>query len=483
VSGVTTITATLDYGIAGAFDGQTYAISDGVHQRTFEFDDNNQLNNPANIRVTFQPTDTAAQLAKDMIAAINGAASSQFQVHAATADANNNNTATLATPGDTSNRVNLFGAAWVQVGAPPVVISGPSTPGSASVPAPAHTTIASALDTGINSDTNAPQLASVTPAGAGSLAPNTTYYYKVTAIYANGETIGGNEISASTGANGALLLSWNAAATTGFNISSQTLTQVTGYNIYRGTAAGAENILAGHVAAGILSFNDTGAGVVAPAVNGTRLIPPVLNPIPPANVGGALAVNTYYYVVTAISPIGETIASGEQSQFTTAGDQTLNLSWTATTGAIGYKIYRGTSAGGENQLVGAVSGNATTTFVDDGAEITTPGAPPAIDSTALNSPSQNPITPALGGTLASGAYFYQITAVNAQGETTANAAQSGVANAANSQQTLDLSWSAAPGAIGYNIYRGTSAAGPKTLLTFVVGGATTSFNDAGAAST
>jgi len=136
----------------------------------------------------------------------------------------------------------------------------------------------------------------VTPAGAGSLAPNTTYYYKVTAIYANGETIGGNEISASTGANGALLLSWNAAATTGFNISSQTLTQVTGYNIYRGTAAGAENILAGHVAAGILSFNDTGAGVVAPAVNGTRLIPPVLNPIPPANVGGALAVNTYYYM-------------------------------------------------------------------------------------------------------------------------------------------------------------------------------------------
>ena len=59
-------------------------------------------------------------------------------------------------------------------------------------------------------------------------------------------------------------------------------------------------------------------------------------------------------------------------------------------------------------------------------------------------PVENPVTVGLGGTLPTGTYFYQITAVNAQGETSASAVQSGIADAATSQQMFNLSWTPFP---------------------------------------
>lgn len=83
--------------------------------------------------------------------------------------------------------------------------------------------------------------------------------------------------------------------------------------------------------------------------------------------GGSLTSGTtYYYVVTATTYAGETTASSEVSATPSGGNLTVSLSWTAATAATGYKVYRGTSAGGENLLVGTITSGSTVTFSDTG---------------------------------------------------------------------------------------------------------------------
>ena len=74
--------------------------------------------------------------------------------------------------------------------------------------------------------------------------------------------------------------------------------------------------------------------------------------------GGSLtASTTYYYVVTALGYWGETLGT-EAHLATTSSNKTIKLTWSAFSGATGYKIYRGTAAGGENTYI-APSGTAT----------------------------------------------------------------------------------------------------------------------------
>lgn len=92
-----------------------------------------------------------------------------------------------------------------------------------------------------------------------------------------------------------------------------------------------------------------------------------------ATTGGTLAAATYYYVVTATGATGETVKSNEVSQATTGTTSTVSLSWNFQPGASGYKIYRGTAAGGEAYLTSV--GGAVTSFTDTGAA-TSAGSPP-----------------------------------------------------------------------------------------------------------
>jgi hypothetical protein len=86
--------------------------------------------------------------------------------------------------------------------------------------------------------------------------------------------------------------------------------------------------------------------------------------------GGTLAAGTYYYVVTAVNANGETTVSNEVSVPATGTTSSVTLNWqpagSGNFGPTGYRIYRGTAAGGENALIGTVAGTVLT-FTDTGA--------------------------------------------------------------------------------------------------------------------
>lgn len=100
----------------------------------------------------------------------------------------------------------------------------------------------------------------------GTLAAGQTYW-KITAINAQGETVGSNEVTALlTGATSTQVLSW------------ATVPSATGFRVYRGTAPGAENKLVATLGV-VTTYTDTGAAGTTASVptvdtsgNGTRQV-------------------------------------------------------------------------------------------------------------------------------------------------------------------------------------------------------------------
>jgi|GEM_PF-3280901 len=181
----------------------------------------------------------------------------------------------------------------------------------------------------------------------GNVVNGTTYYYVVTA--SNGTCSSGNstEKSASpactppsaitdliaTPADGSVSLTWTAPP------------GATSYRIYSNTTGGTSYTLTG--TSSTASFTDTNV------VNGTK----------------------YYYVVTSSNGSCSSDSSNQATTtpacqppsppsavLATAGDGQVTLSWTAPSGAVSYKVYRGTSAGGESST--ALATPTTTNYVD-----------------------------------------------------------------------------------------------------------------------
>lgn len=91
---------------------------------------------------------------------------------------------------------------------------------------------------------------------------------------------------------------------------------------------------------------------------------------------GTLAIGTYYYRVSAVNGLGETLASVETSfALVAAGGVIIN--WGAVTGATGYRIYGRTTG---TELLLTTVGNVTT-YLDNGS-ITPAGAIPTTNTTA-----------------------------------------------------------------------------------------------------
>jgi fibronectin type 3 domain-containing protein/type II secretory pathway pseudopilin PulG len=268
-----------------------------------------------------------------------------------------------------------------------------------------------------------------------SATPATTYYYEVTAVNAIGEGPVSNQPSAvivvvpsppssltATGGTRQVILNWTAPTSDGGS-------PVTGYNIYRATAAGGPFAKIAALA-NALTYTDSGS-----LNNGT----------------------TYYYEVTAINAAGEgapatanaatwNVPGAPTGLSAGPGNNSVTLTWTAPGSNGGsaithYKIYRSTTQGLQGAPLTTV-GNVTT----------------YTDTTATNGNK----------------YYYEVTAVNTVGEgpvsnqasmtTGAPGAPTGLTctprNGSNAG-TIKLTWMA-PAAnngssiTGYRVYRSTT---------------------------
>src|SRR6266480_3319675 len=292
-----------------------------------------------------------------------------------------------------------------------------------------------------------------------------TYYYQVSAVNSPGEGAKSNEASATpsappppptppsapqnlaaTAGNAQVTLNWQAPSSNGGSL-------ITNYRIYRGTSSNGETLKA--TIGNVLTYTDT------TVTNGV----------------------TYYYQVSAVNAAGEgprsneasatpsapaTPPSAPQGLVATAGDATVTLTWSAPSSNGGspitnYKIYRGTSSNGET--LKATIGNVLT-YTDTSVT--------------------NGVT-----------YYYQVSAVNAAGEsprsneasatpsapppppTPPSAPTNLVATVGNAQ--VGLTWQA-PASNGgspitnYKIYRGTTSGGETLVATI---GNQLSYSDGG----
>jgi fibronectin type 3 domain-containing protein len=141
-------------------------------------------------------------------------------------------------------------------------------------------------------------------------------------------------------------------------------------------------------------------------------------------------------VITAvITGCGPTAPDAPTNLSGTAASSQVILNWSAVSDATSYNVYRGTVTGTLSTKTRLVSNLSATTYTDTTIVSTTP-------------------------------YFYQVTAVNADGESggshefsTTSQLLVSPANLTltNTTQGITLSWSAVQGSTGYRLYRGTTS--------------------------
>lgn len=106
------------------------------------------------------------------------------------------------------------------------------------------------------------------------------------------------------------------------------------------------------------------------------------SPAASAVAGGNLTAAPYYYKITAINAQGETIGSGEVTATTASSNLSVTVTWTAVSGATGYKVYRGTVTNTENKYFAIAAG--TLTFTDSVLASGTAGTVPVANTAYLD---------------------------------------------------------------------------------------------------
>ncbi|HEY4326390.1 MAG TPA: hypothetical protein VGN20_20570 [Mucilaginibacter sp.] len=187
------------------------------------------------------------------------------------------------------------------------------------------------------SATMAPVFSSLTPnAGSGSLAA-VPYFVKIVSVDALGTTVGSNELTATATLNGTLTAVWLAA------------NGAVSYRVYIGTVT---NTQTSYFTTSSLSFTITAPAGTGGSVPGSSTATPT-TAIPgtvAASVvaSGALANGTYYAKVTAVDLFGETIGSTEVNATTSGTNNSVQITWASTVGAVKFRVYIGTAAGAES---------------------------------------------------------------------------------------------------------------------------------------
>lgn len=161
---------------------------------------------------------------------------------------------------------------------------------------------------------------------------------------------------------------------------------------------------------------------------------------PPAGLGAALA--TAYSTTPSGTPSVSVAPAPASVQVAVVSQNQLTVTWTAASGATSYNVYRSTAPAVQVIAGNKVSSaNTATSYSDTGLTATT-------------------------------AYYYKVTAVNSAGESIGSAEVAGTtpapavavpaaptglsANAASASQ-INLAWTGATNATGYNVYRAMAA--------------------------
>ncbi|MFA7382397.1 MAG: fibronectin type III domain-containing protein [Desulfurivibrionaceae bacterium] len=241
---------------------------------------------------------------------------------------------------------------------------------------------------------NGTKIANATsPAVSTDLTDGTAYYYIVTAINSAGESTASIQVAATT-LTPAPVPTAPAAPTgltatggaTQVSISWLPVPGATSYNLYRSTSSGVTTATGTRI-----------AGVTSPYVN-----------------TGLAAVTSYYYLVTAVNSVGESVASTKANANTdaplptvpaaptgvsaTGGANQVTVSWSAVPGSTSYNLYWSSASGVTT---------ATGTKV-----------------TAVSSPYPK------SGLADGSTYYFIVTAINSAGESAASTKASATTNAA-----------------------------------------------------
>lgn len=262
------------------------------------------------------------------------------------------------------------------------------------------------------------------------LTNGTMYFYRVAATSANGSSTPSAPVNAMPTAPPAPpppAIPTGLAATPGnaqVSLLWNPVSGATGYTLFRSTVQGTQG-------AAVISNQPATTFLNTGLTNGT----------------------TYFYSVAAVNANGSSLASAQVTAkpaappappaptglTATPGNAEVTLVWAASTGAVSYNIYRSTVTNGQGD-VPVVTGITALTFKDTGL----------VNNTT---------------------YYYKVSAVNANGTGPLSAqasakpvlppvpvAPTGLsATGGNAQVTL--SWIAAPTAVTYNVYRGTTTNG------------------------
>ena len=268
------------------------------------------------------------------------------------------------------------------------------------------------------------------PHAVTGLANGTTYYFIVTAVNAGGESPASTQQSATpqVPVAGAPTGVGASAGNAQVALSWTTVTGATSYNLYYSTTSGVTT------------------------TNGTK----VTGVTSSYTVAGLTNGTTYYFIVTAVNAGGETacpqvsaepqvpVPTAPTGLAAVAGNAEITLTWASVTGAASYNVYYSTTSG-------VTIANGTKV-----SSVTSPHTVMGLTNAAI--------------------YYFIVTAVNAAGETACAqvsaapvappAAPTGfAATGGNAQATL--TWTAVPGATGYNLYYSTTSGVTPTTGTKV----------------
>jgi len=265
-----------------------------------------------------------------------------------------------------------------------------------------------------------------------SLLSGTTYYYKVAAYNSSGTGAQSSYVSATTLPSAPTGVTTTTNSESSITVNWNSVTGATGYYIYR--SRGIDS-----------TYTQIGSSTTTSYINISVSASPMSMPLSSGT--------TYYYKVAAYNNSGEGTKSSYVSAttlpstptgVTATSDSTdrITVNWSSVTGATGYYIYRGTTAGG----ITKVDSSTTTSY----------------KNTSLSS-----------GTT----YYYQIAAYNSGGTgaqssyvsaTTFPSTTTSITATANSTNnitnSITVNWSSVTGATGYYIYRSTTASSNYTQI-------------------